>query len=321
MALLRRELGLEAKIWLLTAIVGLAAVVAYMTLVRPIGTGPSELDVPWWLVAGELRCRGALGRAPALPPEHPLAVARRASAGGRPAVPAGARARPRGTRGRLGGARVRPRDPDLQGLLQPRAVHARHVRGAVRGRGLRGRARPARPGCVALGLRRGVRRHARRRHLRRRGGDHRGGPARASAAHRHAAHELDRRAQQHMPRARDRRRGHGAPGRRPSARAAHGPADGGVPRVSLRAPPQLGARVPLRGDPHAVALLGDRARARGAARAHRLGVPRRRRRPGALLRRAEPLGPLLTQPRRAPPDARADRRAARREPAHARRAA
>src|SRR3954471_14977870 len=52
MALLRRELGLEAKIWLLTAIVGLAAVVAYMTLVRPIGTGPSELDVPWWLVAG-----------------------------------------------------------------------------------------------------------------------------------------------------------------------------------------------------------------------------------------------------------------------------
>src|SRR5215217_6288958 len=52
MALLRRELGLEAKIWLLTAIVGLASVVAYMTLVQPIGTGPSELDVPWWLVAG-----------------------------------------------------------------------------------------------------------------------------------------------------------------------------------------------------------------------------------------------------------------------------
>jgi hypothetical protein len=52
MALLRRELGLEAKIWILTAIVGLAAVAAYMTLVQPIGTGPSELDVPWWLVAG-----------------------------------------------------------------------------------------------------------------------------------------------------------------------------------------------------------------------------------------------------------------------------
>src|SRR3954453_18752839 len=51
MALLRRELGLEAKIWLLTAVVGLTAVVAYMTLVQPLGTGPSELDVPWWLGA------------------------------------------------------------------------------------------------------------------------------------------------------------------------------------------------------------------------------------------------------------------------------
>ena len=51
MALRRRELGLEAKIWLLTAVVGLASVVAYMTLVQPLGTGPSELDVPWWLVA------------------------------------------------------------------------------------------------------------------------------------------------------------------------------------------------------------------------------------------------------------------------------
>ena len=50
MALLRRELGLEAKIWLLTSLIGLATVVAYMTLVQPLGTGPSELDVPWWLV-------------------------------------------------------------------------------------------------------------------------------------------------------------------------------------------------------------------------------------------------------------------------------
>jgi diguanylate cyclase (GGDEF)-like protein len=49
--LLRRELGLEAKIWLLTAVVGLASMVAYMTLVQPLGTGPSELDVPWWPVA------------------------------------------------------------------------------------------------------------------------------------------------------------------------------------------------------------------------------------------------------------------------------
>ena len=51
MALLRRELGLEAKIWLLTLVVAAAAVGAYLGLVEPLGTGPSELDVPWWLVA------------------------------------------------------------------------------------------------------------------------------------------------------------------------------------------------------------------------------------------------------------------------------
>jgi diguanylate cyclase (GGDEF)-like protein len=51
MATLRRELGLEAKIWLLTAVVAMATVAAYLTLVEPIGTGPSELDVPWWVVA------------------------------------------------------------------------------------------------------------------------------------------------------------------------------------------------------------------------------------------------------------------------------
>jgi diguanylate cyclase (GGDEF)-like protein len=51
MAVLRRELGLEAKIWLLTGVVAMAAAGAYLTLVQPLGTGPSELDVPWWLVA------------------------------------------------------------------------------------------------------------------------------------------------------------------------------------------------------------------------------------------------------------------------------
>jgi diguanylate cyclase (GGDEF)-like protein len=50
-AVLRRELGLEAKIWLLTAAVAAAAAGAYLGLVEPLGTGPSELDVPWWLVA------------------------------------------------------------------------------------------------------------------------------------------------------------------------------------------------------------------------------------------------------------------------------
>ena len=51
MTVLRRELGLEAKIWLLTVVVAAAAVGAYLGLVAPLGTGPSELDVPWWLVA------------------------------------------------------------------------------------------------------------------------------------------------------------------------------------------------------------------------------------------------------------------------------
>ena len=49
--MLRRELGLEAKIWLLTVVIAAAAVGAYLGLVEPLGTGPSELDVPWWLVA------------------------------------------------------------------------------------------------------------------------------------------------------------------------------------------------------------------------------------------------------------------------------
>jgi diguanylate cyclase (GGDEF)-like protein len=51
MSALRRELGLEAKIWLLTAVVAMATVAAYLTLVEPLGTGPSKLDVPWWVVA------------------------------------------------------------------------------------------------------------------------------------------------------------------------------------------------------------------------------------------------------------------------------
>jgi diguanylate cyclase (GGDEF)-like protein len=52
MAVLRRDLGLEAKIWLLTGVIAIAAVGAYLALVQPLGAGPSELDVPWWLVAG-----------------------------------------------------------------------------------------------------------------------------------------------------------------------------------------------------------------------------------------------------------------------------
>jgi diguanylate cyclase (GGDEF)-like protein len=46
-----RQLGLEAKIWMLSAVVALATVLAYVYLVEPLGTGPTMLDVPWWLVA------------------------------------------------------------------------------------------------------------------------------------------------------------------------------------------------------------------------------------------------------------------------------
>src|SRR5215211_6112495 len=48
---LGRKLGLEGKIWALTGLVAALTVVAYLTLVEPLGTGPSDLDVPWWVVA------------------------------------------------------------------------------------------------------------------------------------------------------------------------------------------------------------------------------------------------------------------------------
>ena len=41
--IVRRELGLEAKIWILTAVVAAATVAAYMTLVEPLGAGPTTL--------------------------------------------------------------------------------------------------------------------------------------------------------------------------------------------------------------------------------------------------------------------------------------
>ena len=46
-----RQLGLEAKIWILSGVVAVLTVVAYVALVAPLGAGPSTLDVPWWAVA------------------------------------------------------------------------------------------------------------------------------------------------------------------------------------------------------------------------------------------------------------------------------
>ena len=51
MRVARRELGLEAKIWILSGVVAAVTTLAYVTLVSPLGTGPSVLDVPWWIVA------------------------------------------------------------------------------------------------------------------------------------------------------------------------------------------------------------------------------------------------------------------------------
>src|SRR5215218_2612698 len=51
MPALGRQLGLEAKIWILTAVVAMASLGAYLAFVEPLGTAPSELDVPWWVVA------------------------------------------------------------------------------------------------------------------------------------------------------------------------------------------------------------------------------------------------------------------------------
>jgi diguanylate cyclase (GGDEF)-like protein len=48
---IRRQLGLEAKIWLLTGAVAATTVIAYVTLVEPLGTGATELEIPWWVVA------------------------------------------------------------------------------------------------------------------------------------------------------------------------------------------------------------------------------------------------------------------------------
>ena len=306
MAVLRRELGLEAKIWLLTVVVAAAAVGAYLGLVEPLGTGPSELDVPWWLVAaGFAAAERWVVHLHFRRSTHSLSLGELPLVA-RPALPPGARARDRRAGGLVDRAGVRPRDPHVQGVLQPRPVHARHVRGALRRGGARDGARPARSDRLGRDLRRGVRGHPGRRHLRRRGRDDRRGQARAASAHRHADDELDGRPQQHLPRARDRGGGLGAAGGRAAARAADDTADGRLPRVPVRAPAQRRARVPVRGHAYAVALVRDRAGTGGASGAHRLGIPCQRRGPGALLRRAEPLGPLLARSRRQSADARAD---------------
>ena len=164
---------------------GWPAVVAYLTLVRPLGTGPSELDVPWWLVAAgfaaaerwvvHLHFRRSthslsLGELPLVAgllflPAHELVLA-----------------------GLVGASVALAFDreiPPFKAFFNLAQFTLGTCVGAVRGRGLRERAEPARPGGLAVRLRRGVRRHARRGHLRRAAVTIAEGRLEAHAAHRH----------------------------------------------------------------------------------------------------------------------------------------
>jgi diguanylate cyclase (GGDEF)-like protein len=51
MVILRRQRGLEAKIWVLSAGIALVTIAAYMGLVHPYDSERASLEVPWWAVA------------------------------------------------------------------------------------------------------------------------------------------------------------------------------------------------------------------------------------------------------------------------------
>ena len=49
--IVRKELSLETQIWVLTGVVAAVTIAAYLTLVEPLGAGPTTMEIPWWLVA------------------------------------------------------------------------------------------------------------------------------------------------------------------------------------------------------------------------------------------------------------------------------
>jgi diguanylate cyclase (GGDEF)-like protein len=51
MSVVGRQLGLEAKIWILSAGIAVLTVLAYLLLVQPYEAAPPTLEVPWWVVA------------------------------------------------------------------------------------------------------------------------------------------------------------------------------------------------------------------------------------------------------------------------------
>jgi hypothetical protein len=116
----------------------------------------------------------------------------------------------------------------------------------------------------------------------------------------HAADGPDRHHDEHQPRPGRRRDRRLRPAGVAAARGAARHRLPRVPRVRHRAPAPREPRVPLRDHAHAVALAGDRRRARGPARALGRGVPCRDRRDRAVpVRGQRPCGR-----RSAPPGAR-----------------
>ena len=109
-----RQLGLEAKIWILSGVVAALTLVAYATLVAPLGAGPSSLDVPWWaLAAGFLAAERCVVHLHFRRSAHsfslgdlPLVV--------RPAVRDRERPRARRARRHRRGAAARPRLPPIK---------------------------------------------------------------------------------------------------------------------------------------------------------------------------------------------------------------
>ena len=247
---------------------------------RPGRRPPTAARAAYRVVVARPRLpdRRALRRPPRVQPQRPLLLAGRRAARVRP--PAGERLGPR-DRGRGGtGADAAARPPAAadQAVLQPRPVrpvglprHADLLLGGARrhrlGPAAGGRRHRRRPG-----ERDDLRRADRRRDLAQRG---LAGlpPARAHVRDRPHGHrhELEPRPRRRADRL-DRAVGAPAPRRAAADRLPR------LPRLRLRAQARRAAGVPLRGQPHAVALARDRRGDRGPARPLAGRLPRRARR-------------------------------------------
>ena len=266
------------------------------TLVAPLGAGPSTLEVPWWAVAaGFAAAERWVVHLHFRRSTHSLSLGELPLVAGLMFLPA-SRAGLRRSCRLVAGARIRPRDPALQGGLQPGAVHARYLRRALHRRGAYDGARSARPDGLARRVRRRVSGHACGGRLRRGRGDHRRGQLEPHQRLDMLFTQLDRRAQQHLSRARDRGRGGCSP-------------EGGLllvpPTVLLMAAYRAYLSERRRNSELEFLYEATRTLSRSSeivpeleallARTAR-DLPRRRRRARPVLRGAEPLRALLAQP-------------------------